>query len=279
MEIKIIKPGVLTTIQDLGRMDALALAVPFSGAMDQLSARIANMAVGNNDKEATMEFTYGAASFSSETDILIAYAGAGATLVVEGNALPMNRPIFIPAGKTITFENDGPGLRTYLAIAGGWDVPEVLGSKSTFLAAGFGGYAGRALQKGDVLNSGIIDFLTNAFTIGIRSNRMGYHLEGSPLHRLKQAELMSTAVCPGTIQVTGEGSMILLMADCQTTGGYPRIGQVAAVDLPLCAQLKPGDLIRFTEISMQEAEHLVWEREAELASITSALEIKINSNR
>jgi antagonist of KipI len=103
---------------------------------------------------------------------------------------------------------------------------------------------------------------------------MGYHLEGAIIARKKQDELLSSAVMPGTIQVTGSGSMVLLMADCQTTGGYPRIVQVAAVDMPLCAQLKPGDSIFFKEISRREAEMLYIEREQQLQQLTIAVQSK-----
>lgn len=327
MKISIIKPGILSTVQDLGRMDYLAQAVPVSGAMDSLSARMANKAVGNNDDEATIEFTYAAAAFKADTDLLIAYAGDGAMLSCGLKTLPMERPIFLPAGSMVKLVNNPEGARTYLAIAGGWDLPKVLDSRSTYLPAGFGGYQGRALKTDDHLNSieplnqvslnilnklkgdkihylpwsipreplilgdrklirvipaheftwfdsrSIIDFLSASFSVGLNSNRMGYHLEGSKISRLNKEELLSTAVCMGTIQVTGSGNMILLMADCQTTGGYPRIAQVAAVDLPLCGQLKPGDSIRFTGISREEAEILYIEREKELARLT----ISVNS--
>jgi antagonist of KipI len=117
-------------------------------------------------------------------------------------------------------------------------------------------------------------FLSTSYIIGRQSNRMGYHLEGAMIARTKNNELLSSAVMPGTIQVTGSGSMVLLMADCQTTGGYPRIAQVAAVDMPLCAQLKPGDSIFFKEISWRDAEMLYIEREQQLRQLTVAVQCK-----
>lgn len=318
----------MSTIQDLGRSQYLSQAVPVSGAMDPLSARIANKAVGNGDNAAVIEFTYADAEFISETDLLISYAGDGAILQSGGQKLPDGRPLFIPSGATIKLTHNPSGIRTYLAVAGGWDVPEILGSKSTFLTAGFGGLDGRALKKGDVIKSdesisactqtillslksdqinypgwsiprqsflpvdgktisvvpgnefgwfddrSIAGFLSTPCIIGQQSNRMGYHLEGAVLHRIKKDELLSTAVTPGTVQVTGNGSMVLLMADCQTTGGYPRIAQVAAVDMPLCAQLKPGDTIYFKEISRREAEVLYIEREQQLQQLTTAIQSK-----
>ncbi|RYE01485.1 MAG: biotin-dependent carboxyltransferase, partial [Sphingobacteriaceae bacterium] len=260
MQISVIKPGLLSTIQDLGRYNYLSKAVPVSGAMDTLSARIANIAIGNHENAAVMEFTYADAIFKAETDILIAYAGEGAIFKATNQTLPSGKPIFIPAGTIISLNKNSTGSRTYLAVAGGWDVPEVLGSQSTFLTASFGGFQGRQLQSGDVLFSlnpsaatknifnklqgdainfpkwslarqlflpdkrsirvvpaqefnwfdgrSIIDFLSSPYKISLRSNRMGFHLEGAGLHRTEKKELLSTAVTPGTIQVTGNGSMI-----------------------------------------------------------------------
>lgn len=328
MEISISKPGILSTIQDRGRTNYLAQAVPLSGALDSLSARIANIAVGNDEDFATLEYTYAAAEFKAETDILIAYAGDGAYLTADGKKLPSERPVFIPAGRVIKLTNNPTGATTYLAIAGGFDLPQVLESKSTYLLGHFGGLEGRSLKTGDRLfnpenisfsaqkimeslqgpdvawpswyiprayflpadrkkirifpaeeftwfnSDSIISFLSKAFSVGLNSNRMGIQLSGNKISGRKMNELLSTAVCPGTIQVTGNGEMILLMADCQTTGGYPRIGQVAAVDLPLCAQLKPNDSIHFTEISRDDAEILYIEQEKALEKFKLAVESK-----
>lgn len=328
MKISIIKPGLLSTVQDMGRYRYLSQAVPVSGAMDELAHRLANKAIGNNDHDATIEFTYADASFKAETTILISYSGDGAFLLYNNEVMPAEKPLLFLAGSVITLINNPVGMRTYLAIAGGWDVPEVMESKSTYLTAAFGGFKGRALQKGDILVSGdllsevsnrilnqliersltypnwrisresllpvkrqelrvvlaneiswfdapsIISFLTNTYTIDLRSNRMGYHLSGKPLVRKVKKELLSTAVTPGVIQVTGSGDLVILLADCQTTGGYPRIAHVAAVDLPLCAQLKPGDVIQFSEISRDEAEELYLEREHDLLLISMAISLK-----
>lgn len=217
------------------------------------------------------------------------------------------------------------GCRTYLSVIGGWDVPEVLSSRSTYLTAAFGGYQGRALNAGDVIGSAgavsglsaaifkqlksntihypdwsvsrtpllpadrksirvvpsreftwfagesIIRFLSAPYTLDTRCNRMGYHLKGPAIGTKTPRQLLSTAVTPGTIQVTGDGCLVILMADCQTTGGYPRIAQVAAVDMPLCAQLKPGDSIYFKEISSREAEMLYLESEYQLTKLAAAV--------
>lgn len=318
----------MSTIQDIGRYQYLSQAVPVSGVMDRLSARLANKVLGNGDNTAVIEFTYADAEFIAETDLLISHAGHGAILTSGERQLPAGRPLFILSGTIIKLTNAPSGSRTYLAVAGGWDVPEILGSKSTYLAAGFGGLDGRALQRGDILKNeqrltdstkkilkslkgdkvsypgwsiaeqsflpedrktirvvrgnefdwfdarSISVFLSTPYIIGRQSNRMGYHLEGASITRTTKTELLSSAVIPGTIQVTGSGSMVLLMADCQTTGGYPRIVQVAAVDMPLCAQLKPGDSIFFKEINRREAEMLYIEREQQLQQLTIAVQSK-----
>lgn len=325
MRIRILKPGILSTIQDMGRQLYRTQAVPVSGVMDTLSARIANKVLDNSDDAAVIEFTYANAAFKAESDILIAYAGDSAILQAGTQVIPAERPVFIPAGTQIQLTSNQAGARTYLAVAGGWQVPEVLGSHSTYLLAAFGGLQGRALQAGDVLcntkhvtgttkhiwnslqgliiryagwslsrymflpanrktirvvpaqeftwfnSQSVINFLSASYTLNVQSNRMGYRLEGAAMVRLRHDELLSTAVAPGTIQVTGDGSLILLMADCQTTGGYPRIAQVAAVDMPLCGQLKPSDTINFKEISRHEAEMLYIEREQQLHELTLAV--------
>lgn len=328
MQLIIEKPGLLSTIQDSGRMYHLSQAVPVSGAMDALSMRVANKAVGNPDNTAVIEFTYGGAELLAETNLLIALAGEGASLYTDALELPSNKPLFIPAGTALRLAGKRTGSRSYLAVAGGWDVPEILQSKSTYLMAGFGGFKGRRLMSKDVLKSStdvsavttrilaglegprvnypawsiasdlllprnkktirVIpgrefgwfreesqhDFFSKPYCLSSNSNRMGYYLEGPLIARSVQDELLSTAVAAGTIQVTGNGTPILLMADAQTTGGYPRIAQVAAADLPLCAQLKPGDKIQFQEISISEAETLYFEQERQLRELTGAIHFK-----
>jgi len=321
MKIRIKRAGLMATIQDQGRHHYLSQGVPVSGAMDSLSAQIANLCLGNDVNDAVIEFTQSGASFVTEEDMLICLSGAGACLKTEIRRLPQHRPLFIPAGTGLYLENAPPGNRSYLAVAGGWHVPEALGSRSTYITARFGGLDGRFLKEKDVLKStekftpttmaiwnalkgnainypkwGVAralflsrdfksirvmrgrefnwfddastgNFFAEEYILGHNSNRMGYQLQGKPMHRAIQGELLSTAVTPGTIQVTNNGDLILLMADCQTTGGYPRIAQVAAVDLPLCAQLQPGDAINFKEISWKEAEKLYIEHQLELRKL------------
>ncbi len=318
MKIRILKPGLLSTVQDMGRKNYLSDAVPFSGVMDQLSAQIANIAVGNDPGCAVSEFTQSGASFKVEEDIVLAWSGEGAYLSSGGRHLPSGRPVFVPAGAEIYLEHNPDGFRSYVAVAGGWDAPEVLGSRSTYIPAGIGGINGRALLEDDELNSSpalsplsrqIVESLageginypnwqiavgaflpvdrctirvipgkefdwfddaskqhifTGKIAVANNSSRMGYRLQGAKMSRVRWDEMLSTAVVPGTVQVAGDGELILLMADAQTTGGYPRIAQVASVDMPLCAQLKPGDELSFCRISLKDAERLYLKQVADL---------------
>lgn len=329
MRIKILNAGLLATVQDLGRPDFLSQGVPLAGAMDSHAAKLANIAIGNALNDAIIEFTYGNASFSCETDLLLAYAGNGAKLVASDKQLPVQRAIFVPAGTIIKLINNDPGARTYLAIAGGITVPKILGSRSTYIPADFGGMHGRALKKDDLIDAngslsetsayllislygeqikypswgiskalippaekGLIrifkgretnwfieeslqKLLSEPFSVSLQSNRMGIHLKGPLMQRNRQQELLSTAVTAGTLQVTGSGEIILLMADCQTTGGYPRIAQVASVDLRHCAQLKPNDKIHFKIIDFEEAEQLYLEQEQNISKLALAIKVKI----
>jgi antagonist of KipI len=330
MKVRIKKAGLMATVQDLGRHHYLSQGVPVSGAMDILSAQIANLAVGNHPNDAVIEFTQSGASFAIENDILIGLSGSGACLRNSAGRLTSNRPLFIPSGTELWLENTSHGCRSYLAVAGGWDVPQVLGSRSTYLPAKFGGIEGRCLKEKDILKStgrltvastaiwnslkGTVinypkwsvardlflpddhetirvmrgrefdwfdepsqaNFFSGEYTLGHHSDRMGYQLGGKAIRRAINGELLSTAVTPGTIQVTNGGDLVLLMADCQTTGGYPRIAQVVAVDLPLCAQLIPGDAINFREISWKEAEKLYIERELDLRKLALAIKQRYN---
>lgn len=329
MGIKIIKSGLLSTIQDGGRTAYLNQAVAASGAMDQFYSSLANLLVGNDGSEAVIEFTFGGEEILAQSDLLIAFVGPQEFIKINEIKVFTHRPIFVPAQSIIKIAHPNQGKHSYLAVAGGWDVPVILGSRSTFLTAKLGGFKGRALQKGDEISEGInlsetskklfqrlsgteinftnwsiptdhfsdktqliriikgpemewfedfaiADFLSEPYQI-TDGNRMGYHLSGKLLSQKKShiQELLSTAVFPGTIQVSGNGALIVLMADCQTTGGYPRIGKIAEVDLPKCAQLKTGDHLQFEFISLKEAEKLYLEREKDFKKLVTAIQFKL----
>lgn len=323
MRVQVIRPGLLTTVQDVGRYGFQKHGVLVSGAMDTFAMRIVNLLVGNAEGAATLEITLRGPTLRFEEPALIAIGGAYLSPKIDGQPVPEWRPVWVRAGSQLTFGAPVAGCRTYLAIAGGIAVPEVLGSRSTFLRGGIGGYAGRALAAGDLLTSGTPSiaaerrmaqleplaghdpfaatdwvvssmllpdyrkdpvlrvmrgtqfdafdeqsqrqFLSGAFQVTPQSDRMGYRLQGSSLRLSKPLEMISEGVTAGTIQVPSEGNPIVLLADRQTTGGYPKIGQIATVDLPLIAQVKPGETVTFAEISLSEAQRLYVQRERELA--------------
>ncbi|WP_106765819.1 biotin-dependent carboxyltransferase family protein [Paenibacillus faecalis] len=328
MSITVIKPGLLSTVQDSGRIGYGKFGVSVSGAMDHISHRTANWLVGNHEDEATLELTWSGFTAEFGQDQWVAITGADFSPAIEGVSVPMWRPVFVRKGSRLTFHKPVSGCRAYLAVAGGMDVPEVMGSRSTYLRAGIGGFHGRALQPGDVLdvraggfsapatrlNKGdffysvkwsipaavflkddhqpIIrvirgnqfdDFdaesrrslFDQTFQVTSQSDRMGYRLSGSPLRLSTPKEYISEAVTPGTVQVPADGQPIILMADCQTHGGYPKIAQVASVDIPLVAQVPPGGCIRFNEITLQEAEALLIDRSRKLRLLSRMIDIKL----
>ena len=316
--LKIIKSGLQTTVQDLGRYGFQKYGVIASGAMDPFAHRIANLLVGNEEGEATIEITLVGPVIQFQAEVFIALCGGDLSPKINGQDVGMWRTIAVQKGDSLTFGAPRTGCRTYLAISGGLAVPKVMHSKSTYLRAGIGGFHGRALKAGDEIelnplpneriaalrketdwmapplrysDSPVIRIMkgrqfelfnddskkrvfTDAFSVSSHSDRMGYRLEGSLLSLEEPSELISEAVALGSIQVPSDGNPIVLLADRQTTGGYPKIGQVASVDLPLVSQLKPGNQLRFQEVSLQEAQALYIEQEQRIRELKVGIHLK-----
>ena len=288
--------------------------------MDRLALRIGNMLVGNDDDAAALEAALVGPAITFEQTTLIALTGADVEASINGTGVPGWHAISVPAGMTLRYAQPHVGCHSYIAVAGGIDVPQVFGSRSTYLRAQFGGFEGRALRSGDLVLSGtpsskstqiaeslrpsgaaavaarwsisgslrprysddpVVRLIPGAhydllddesrdrlgagtFRISSNSDRMGYRLGGVPLSLRRPVELLSEGVAFGTVQLPPGGEPIVLMADHQTTGGYPRLGEVASVDLPLVAQLKPGDRIRFRLVSVDEAHELYLAQERDL---------------
>jgi antagonist of KipI len=310
MGVTVLKSGLLTTVQDLGRYGYQRAGIIVSGAMDSLSFRLANLLVGNEIFAAGLEVTLIGPTLRFEVDSIIAICGGNFTPTINSEEIPLNKPIFVRKGDQLEFGTLQYGSRCYISFKGGILIDQVLGSRSTCLPANFGGIKGRALQKGDKLplidfsykysyklswslssyfdsllfNNESIRFLkgrqyylfndesirlfqTTSYSISNESNRMGYRMEGDSLHLSNQQELLTEGVAFGTVQVPANGQPIILMADRQTTGGYPKIAQVISVDLPRLAQLRPGDSIDFGEVSIFEAQNLALKRENELKAL------------
>jgi antagonist of KipI len=301
--LEITKPGLLTSIQDLGRHGHQAFGVPVAGPMDTFSHRLANQLVGNEPDAATLEVTLIGPELVIEAETTLAIAGALFEATCDGRPVPMGASVAVQPGQRLKFGRLVQGARAYMAVAGGILTEPVLSSRATHLVSGIGGIDGRALQAGDrlpvlarpssrsqrkavglTLPTGgrarlrVVPGPQDAwfqpealkmmagvsFRISPRSNRMGYRLEGPPLARARDGELISEPVGMGAIQVPAAGEPILLMADRQTAGGYPKIGHVISADLPLAGQLAPGDFIEFILCSRQEAVTALIARERQL---------------
>lgn len=312
MSVRVLRPGMLTTVQDLGRPGLGALGVPPSGAMDGFALRLANRLVGNEDGAAGLELTLLGPEILFEADCAIALAGAHFDAQLAGRPLPHAEAVQVRGGETLALGRALDGLRGYLAFSGGITVEAVLGSRSTFLPAGFGGFAGRALRAGDMLSlargkepdalrrlrpgalagpaspavvrvvigpqseafsaAGHATFLASSYSVSSRSDRMGVRLEGAPIERVAAADLPPEGLAPGAIQVPGDGQPIILGADRPTTGGYTKIATVISVDLSLVAQARPGDALRFAAVDVAEARRFWREREELLASALEPLD-------
>ncbi|GIP10698.1 biotin-dependent carboxyltransferase family protein [Paenibacillus sp. FSL R5-0527] len=330
MSLLITKPGLLTTVQDLGRFGAQKYGVIVSGAMDAFALRIANLLVGNEEGAAGLEITMTGPEIRFEQTALISICGGDLSPKLNGVSFPGWRTVLAPKGSALTFGPMKQGCRTYLAVGGGLEVPLLMNSRSTYLRAGIGGYGGRALAKGDRLpvgnmcmrslnllallarkaenSSGAISrwsvsadlippyepnpkvqviageqydwfeeeskalFAGEPFEVLPQSDRMGYRLKGPRLKLTKSVEMLSSAVTMGTVQVPPDGNPIVLMADRQTTGGYPKIAQAASVDLPLLAQVNLGGKVRFKRISLGEAQRQFIEREKAVLALRQGLD-------
>ncbi|HKT29074.1 biotin-dependent carboxyltransferase family protein [Dyella sp.] len=322
MTIEVIKPGLLTSLQDAGRRGYAALGVGRAGAMDESSWRLANALVGNTGGEAALEITLGGPTLRFQEHAVIAVTGAIIDVRANGQPLPLWTSCLLPAGTVLRFGGMRHGCRSYLAVRGGFDSTPVLGSRSTDLHA----CIGAAIKAGDMLTIGEhtaapwfrsgkpmqalrwgldpqpwLDYaqapfalmrghhyaalddasqralFTQRFRVSKDSNRTGNRLDGSPLRLREPLELISEATLPGTLQLPPSGQPILLLAEAPVIGGYPRIGQLAAVDLPRLAQRRPGDAVYFRETSMDESLQRLREREASLRQLLQRIEQRLES--
>ena len=331
MSISVLSPGLLTTVQDLGRFGYQKTGVVRSGALDTEALRTANLLVGNPEAYAGLELTLRGPALRLEADALLALTGADLAASIGGRAVPRGRPVSVRAGTMLAFGAASAPGRAWLAVAGGVAVPPVLGSRSTYLRAALGGLGGRALRAGDALPVGEwpatsrrlfaqlapaetagwaaapwhaaatptprpgTDLLLRAlagpeyaqfapasqrafweetFTVTTEADRMGCRLSGPALARPDAAELLSSAVTPGTVQVPGGGQPLVLLADCQTTGGYPRLAQVISADVGCLAQALPGARLRFRQVALAEAQALYLAREQQLRALARAVYLK-----
>lgn len=303
--MRILEPGMLTTVQDLGRPGFASLGIPQGGAADSLSLRTANRLVQNPDSAACLECTLTGALIQFDEPATIALTGGSTTLSSTNNSsLELWKSHVIAAGEQLRIGPIKRGCRVYLAIQGGILVPRILNSRSTLLSAAFGGHQGRPLRTGDHLQIGQISqapssrvcslpsnllhqhvlraieqplvghfdhaaaarFWESEFTISNHSDRAGLRLEGPTIPTLCRGRMPSQGMIAGAIQVPESGQPIILGVDHPTTGGYPVIACIASIDLPALGQLTPRNAIRFEKISIDSARALFTEREHSLAA-------------
>ncbi|WP_428248668.1 biotin-dependent carboxyltransferase family protein [Ferrovibrio sp.] len=312
--IRVKAPGLFTTLQDLGRYGAQSQGMPVAGAMDTLGLRIANALCGNAAGVAALELSYMGPTLVVEADAV--QFGLAGNMSVEllpadgGNAKKLTswRSVTLKRGEALRIGVLGEAY-TYVAVAGGFDLPPLLGSLSTYTRAGLGGFEGRQLRENDLLPlkaaglgpdqelsseaaslygegpvrvtlgpqadrftaAGTAAFLAGEYTVSKEADRMGLRLEGPVIEHLRGADIASEGIVTGAIQVPGNGQPILLLADHQTTGGYTKIATIISADLPRVGRLKPGAKLRFQAVSVAEAENLRRAQEAALKSLLGGM--------
>jgi len=315
----------MDTVQDMGRYGWQHLGINPGGAMDKLSAQIANILVGNDTHEAIIELHFPASTFFFEQPSLVALSGADFSATVNGEEIPTMRPVLVSKYSILQFHRVTSGARAYLAVHGGLDIKPWLKSYSTHLKASAGGYNGRAFQKDDEIAfrstpdlSSLLEkkefevlswkadddwgatneeeiwvlpghewnrlqdrskgiFFDESFFITTHSDRMGYHLKGECLATTNREEMVSSAVGFGTVQLLPGGQLVVLMADHQTTGGYPRLAHVISGHHSRLAQMKPGEQIRFRFTDQQTAEELFIKQQQHLVQLQNACRFKLDA--
>lgn len=312
-----LKSGILTTLQDAGRTGQRDKGVNPNGSMDQLSMRLINILLNNDENEVVIEFHFPAPTIVFEEHAIFCIGGADFSPTQNQKNISNWKMIAAAPGDILNFGHKNEGERAYLAVKGGFEVEKFLGSASTNLKGGFGG---KLLQKGDKiglkLRNGMLyeaakklalapkivnvalrpqfhenqeiriiggegmesldkvsrdKIFNQRFIISSQSDRMGYRLEGDCINRGDCKEEISSSVTFGTIQLLPNGQLIILMADHQTTGGYPKLGNVIAVDLPILAQLSVGMHITFREINLEVAERVFLKLEKEIKKFKTAI--------
>jgi len=292
------------TIQDLGRWGFGSIGMPVAGVMDDDAARVANIFLGNDDNTPVLEMTLSGPELVFQQATTFVITGANFQPCLNAAPLELWTLYQAGAGAHLSFTGLVSGCRAYLAVAGGFEVPNVMGSTATYLRGKLGGYAGRALQAGDVLavgtgsgrhvpagfvvppeyrpayrttlrvilgpqdeaftQQGIDTLLTSEYRVTNDADRMGYRLDGPVIAHRAGADIISDGIALGAIQVPAHGKPIIMLADRQTIGGYAKIANVITVDIPSVAQMKPGDRLRFAQISLEEAQALYRERQRQL---------------
>jgi len=313
MEVfEVVRPGPLTTIQDLGRYGYQQYGVPPSGAMDNYALRLGNLLVKNDEAATCLEITLFGLQLRVLTDTIVAITGADLAATLNNSPISLWETIAIHQGDIISFPRLKSGCRAYLSVAGGFQIPRVMGSAATYTRASIGGFEGRTLRTGDRLHTGksipaavgrkvpskyipvyghqielrvifgpqddhftedgIHTFLHSEYTVSTRADRMGYCLEGPQIQHTAGADIISDGIPLGAVQIPGDGLPIILLTDRQTTGGYTKIATVISIDIPKLAQAKPGDKVRFTQVTEREAHTALRKYEQKIQTVKRLLQ-------
>jgi antagonist of KipI len=320
MSLRIIRAGVLDTIQDQGRYGRQHQGINPGGAMDRFASRVANILSGNDPSNPVIEMHFPAPVIWFRDASLIAIGGADFDASINGEPIPREHPCLVSRNSILQFNKNLNGARAYLAVHGKPAFEPWLGSYSTNLKAGAGGLNGGPLKRDDEIpwHSGkdlskfldgtdrrvlsfspgsrsaspellvlpgkewdMLDeeskdvFLSEEFAISSHSDRMGYQLSGHPLNLKEHIEMVSTGVNFGTVQLLPDGRMIILMADHQTTGGYPRIAHVISAGLPSLAQKRAGEITRFKMTDEENAVGLLRKQQQQLSDLQIACEDRL----
>lgn len=304
-EIRVLEPGFLTSIQDLGRFGYAHLGVSASGAADSLALRIGNLLVGNKEEAAGLEMTLTGGLYEFDKPCSVAITGSHFSPRLDSSEAPLWKAFNVAAGQRLKIGATQEGARCYLCVQGGFDLPLTLGSYSTHLMTSLGGCSGRALKEGDVLKvlsnthaiaeapsedfsswyqrdvlkvtAGLqedffpkkeIDlFYSSSYEVSEDSNRMGLRLLGPRLQHIAGSEIVTEGAPLGAVQVPQSGKPIILFVEHQTTGGYPKIANIISADMHRVGQLRPRDVVRFRKVSLEEARSAFLDRERLVDSI------------
>jgi biotin-dependent carboxylase-like uncharacterized protein len=314
--LRVAAPGLMTTVQDLGRPGFQRFGIPVSGALDPVSLAAANLLVGNPPDTAALEIAYQGPTLVVEaSSTRVAFAGGGTSLeiVSEADSAVERLGVFesrrLQKGQTLRIGALSGSTVGYLAVEGGFAIEPFLGSLSTYTRGGIGGWHGRPLASGDRIplrrdavdvrgenvlpaldlkppprirvvlgpqddyftDRAVQEFLSSVYTVSSASDRMGMRLEGPKLEHAKGFNIVSDGIAPGSIQVPGNGLPIVLLADRQTTGGYPKVATVVSADLPALGRLSPGAQIRFEPVDVETAEDLRRAMAAQLAGLAKRI--------
>ena len=305
--ITVLDPGPQTTVQDAGRTGHMRYGIPPSGPVDRRSFVLANRLVGNPDGAAALEFTLMGPRLRAETPCTVAVTGAETPVMLNDAAAPAWTTLTLAPGDVLKIGPARSGVRGYVAVAGGIDVPSVLGSRSTYLRGRMGGVHGRPLARDDRLplgatsaathrrsvppearphwggepvlrvvlgpqadrftDDGIAAFLGGSYEVLPQSDRMGARLSGARIAHARGHDIISDGIALGAVQVPGDGQPIVLLVDRQSTGGYTKIATVCSFDIARVGQAKPGQRLRFTAVDVAAAHRLLKESDAALARV------------